>query len=1231
LTRFFLAKNGRDKASFFHFTLSLQKKQAMKTLKLLFVIVFLIPFFSLAQNQAQLAPVNPDFTAHQSSEETSRFTSDGYPLGENPSPTMKFFDPHSPTNIDAAKLGSSYDLRDINGGNWLSPVRDQGLEGACWAFATYGAVESYWLKNGLSQEDLSEQNMVTCHGFDWLPSDGGNYEIAMAYLARQSGPIDESDDPYTLPNNPNCVTGLTPTAYINQARYLPGINDAGYNANVIKQTVLDQGAIYVNMRFEGDYMNYSDNTYYYDGTESTNHGVLLVGWDDDKVVTGNNATPSAPGAWIIRNSWGPSWGESGYFYISYEDTKTLTTVAYFPSTTEYNNESDVYGYDELGWCASYGYDDGGDDYALIKFTASADQVLESVGSFITTGNSNVDITVYDDFDGTSLSTQLGSITNQYCEYPGYYSFDFSSNLNLGSGDDFYVQIRYYNSSAYPVPVEYAYPDYSSAATFETGKCWLSTNGSSWDELGGSTGDDFDLCIKAYATDVAVAAPVADFNGNPQTVVIGSEVQFTDISTGVPDTWTWTFEDADVTNSNNQHPSATWSTVGTYDVTLTAENAIGSNSITKTDYITVVSAPITCESMSNVHADDNIVYYTATDGYISGHNGYNFMKFAERFENPALNSLNEITFGVAKAYSASSNPIITIKVWDNNGGLPGTEIHSENKNIADFTEGSYNTVELSSSVIVPETFFVGYEIYYETPQDTFAVYMAQDRGDTSPYSPTAYTYYGSSWNNLDDVFTGGFNTAYVIELELCPAPPVASFSADQTEACENLNVQFTDESLCNPDSWLWEFGDGNTSIEQHPSYTYSSSGTYTVALTATNTLGNNTYTATDLVEVHANPSVNLGGDIELCLGEIASLDAGAGMSDYNWSPTGDTQNISVSDEGIYAVTITDANGCTATDQMEVSHLTAPTVELGADVEACDTETPITLDAGAGMTSYAWTPSGNSQTLEVNSSGNYSVIVENANGCTATDEIAINILPAPNPNFDAETMVVCEDETPVLLNPNTSADYTYLWSTGDDSETISVNETNTYSVTVSYGTCSAMDEISLTVYPLPAAFDLIGGGEIEEGADSEILLADSEIDVTYYLSHDMDGEVASAAGTGDQLSFGLFSEPGIYTASAVNDIADCNTDMNGSVDIIITDLAMDVSEQLNVFPNPVKDVLMIDSKLSFIKITLYSSEGKAIKSFDANSRQINFSDYSNGVYFIEFQTTKETIRKQIVKNK
>ena len=185
--------------------------------------------------------------------------------------------------------------------------------------------------------------MATCHGFDWGPSDGGNVDLSTAYLSRRSGPINESADPYIVPLDPNCVSALTPVAYVGEARYLPGIEDANYNADIIKQAIMDNGALYINIHFDNDYMNYANKTYYYNGTQYTNHGVAVVGWDNNKTVTGGSAaTPSSQGAWIIKNSWGPSWGENGYFYVSYQDTKALSTVAYFPSNIDYNADSEIW-------------------------------------------------------------------------------------------------------------------------------------------------------------------------------------------------------------------------------------------------------------------------------------------------------------------------------------------------------------------------------------------------------------------------------------------------------------------------------------------------------------------------------------------------------------------------------------------------------------------------------------------------------------------------------------------------------------------------------------------------------------------------------------------------------------------------------------------------------------------------------------------------------------------------
>jgi len=139
----------------------------MKKLVLL-VASSLIFVYGISQDLPKKAPLNPDYIKYLKQKTSGTIKSqtyNGHGLGEVPSPVVLNFGNVSKSETSKS-IPSLYDLRTENGGNWISPVRDQGSEGACWAFATYGTVESYWLKQGEGQYDLSEQNLATCHGFD---------------------------------------------------------------------------------------------------------------------------------------------------------------------------------------------------------------------------------------------------------------------------------------------------------------------------------------------------------------------------------------------------------------------------------------------------------------------------------------------------------------------------------------------------------------------------------------------------------------------------------------------------------------------------------------------------------------------------------------------------------------------------------------------------------------------------------------------------------------------------------------------------------------------------------------------------------------------------------------------------------------------------------------------------------------------------------------------------------
>lgn len=949
-----------------------------------------------------------EYMNKKSNGEIQNVTADGYHLGEIPSPLKKNYN-----NLQVASpkgIPIAYDLRVVDGGAYLTPVKDQGLEGACWAFATYAAIESYWKKQGLATFDLSEQNLATCHGFDWAPADGGNYDLSTAYLSRRSGPISEADDPYTLPANSTCTSGYTPVAYVAEARFLPGIDDVGYNADIVKQAVMDYGVIYCNMYFDSDYMNYSDETYYYDGSDGTNHGVAIVGWDDNKVVTGGISTPSSTGAWIIKNSWGPSWGESGFFYISYEDTEALSSVAYFPSHIDYNSSSEVYHYDELGAVTAIGYSDG-DDYGLVKYVASDNQQITMLGSYINDAGTSLTIEVYDNFSGGVLSGLLGTTGVQTCTYPGYYTYELATPINISSSDDFYVRARYNSGENFPVPAEYAYADYSMGMVMETGNCWVSSNGSSWTEIGGTTGSDYDLCIKAYAVDVASAPPVADFSADATVVTVDQTVYFTDASSGIPDNWVWTFEGGTPASSTSLNPTVSWSAPGTYDVTLYVSNAQGNDEITKYDYITVTSAPTTCEYHQNVDdATDNVVYYTAGNGYLSGPNDYTFTEFAEYYDSHINNLVTGVKMGVKDADDLTGTGYITVKIWDENGGLPDTELYTEDFDLADFTPSAYNELTFASPTYVPQEFFIGYQIYYTTPQDTFNVYQAEERASAPP-DPTAYVKYSGSWSSVDDAF-GGFNTSFCIYPYICPSPPTADFISDVTEGCDDLTVQFTDQSSANTDSWDWDFGDGDTSTEQSPEHYYDTPGTYTVTLTVTNPQGSDDMEMIDYITIGASPlPVTVSGGGTQCGGTMTLTASGGSGGTMYWqgttsggtSMTTASSSEEVSSSGTYYFRSVTPLGCWSDEgsaTVTINDVPSAVTISGGGTQCGGTMT-ITASGGTGGTIYfqdmtsGGTSTATASTSEViSTSGTYYFRAQSAEGCWGDEgsaTVTINDIP------------------------------------------------------------------------------------------------------------------------------------------------------------------------------------------------------------------------------------------------
>ena len=235
-----------------------------------------------AQVVPQSAPLNPAFDADQQRQQTcAKRTFDGHPLGYIPS-RIRLPVPHSPLMGSFTALPAQYDLRTTGK---LTPIKNQEESGCCWAFASYGSLESCLLPG--ASWDFSENNMKNNSGYDYDPNfGGGNYEMATAYLARWgyqtstafpcgAGPVLNSQDPYndTSTYSPN----FSPSLHVQQVAFLPTRANAIDNT-AIKEAVMQYGAVGISLDYEDEDYN-SDTFAYYNNSIGTanNHAVDIVG------------------------------------------------------------------------------------------------------------------------------------------------------------------------------------------------------------------------------------------------------------------------------------------------------------------------------------------------------------------------------------------------------------------------------------------------------------------------------------------------------------------------------------------------------------------------------------------------------------------------------------------------------------------------------------------------------------------------------------------------------------------------------------------------------------------------------------------------------------------------------------------------------------------------------------------------------------------------------------------
>ena len=231
-------------------------------------------------------------------------------------------------------------------------------------------------------------------------------------------------------------------------------------------------------------------------------------------------------------------------------------------------------------------------------------------------------------------------------------------------------------------------------------------------------------------------------------------------------------------------------------------------------------------------------------------------------------------------------------------------------------------------------------------------------------------------------------------------------------------------------------------------------------------------------------VVVSNDTTICDGDLASISASTGFTGYHWNTTETTTSIDVSSAGTYSVAATTADGCIATDSLELFVNPLPQPQLGNDTTLCGSEYMV-LSPGSFST-YNWNSSSTSSFELIDGSivgpGQHEIIVEvtDMNACSKSDTIVVTVNELPFVDLGSDTLV-CANTVPITLDAGSASNY--LWSTGAVTQTISVSTTDVYSVVVTDADgCENMDEITvwiqvclgveentgaeLSIYPNPA---------------------------------------------------------------------------------------------------------------------------------------------------------------------
>lgn len=510
-----------------------------------------------------------------------------------------------------SSLPAAYDLRDEG---FNLPIKNQEQTMNCWTFATIASAESSIVKKGYdTAPSLSELQMgwyVYHRNADTQPagcekdtvslndgyaygSFGGTYFFSTASLMERRGYAAEATAPYKNVQTPGFND--QEMAYNSDAYVLSDVDLIGQGeTEKMKKELMEKGAMGIMVAFfdeEGKDYYQNDNDALYDPNQNEmNHGVTLIGWDDNYSRTNFNEgmQPEHDGAWIFRNSYGDFGNHGGYGYLSYEDGSNYSVsslAASFQAVPKSEAQDNVYQYDGA---IKYGFDTAPEGSSCANvFTARGNESLNAVQFFAISSQEEYRVSIYTDVKDTPTSgkSESAATTEGVIENAGYHTVDLASAVQLKAGTKFSVVVQFLgdNVSKQSGMVYLTYESALSEQELVTlpglktefyaaqGESYCCTDGSTWTDHA----DTGNFCVKALTDNLSTEITT-------KKVIAGNAGDLSGISfdaTGAKKTrWSSSgrIPDGLKLNADTGMLVGTFEKAGIYTFTITAVNATGTD-------------------------------------------------------------------------------------------------------------------------------------------------------------------------------------------------------------------------------------------------------------------------------------------------------------------------------------------------------------------------------------------------------------------------------------------------------------------------------------------------------------------------------------------------------------------------------------------------------------------------------------------------------------------------------